>query len=594
MTELFVPVLCGAAGISGYAAFLHGRLALRSPMQGLHLLFAVLCVLATSSMIAAIAEAGAQDLEDAMLLRQLGTFACMLYLALLPWFIREYTHLPWHKHLVVQSCGLLIVPMAGWLLFPQATSLSPSPARYAWLCVLWVGIGGTFGWSLYASWREFQTGMRRRALALGAGLILLLAALLTHLLSDLGLGEIPKIGALGLAALLIPMSVELDRETRQSRSRLKTILENLPAPAYVKSADGRYQLVNSAFEQEFDRPSASVIGKTDFDVFAPEQAQALQANDRAVRESRVSLKFEEVMDRNGAARNFESIKFPLFSSDGMAEALCGLSIDVTDIRKTEQEMQSLRKQAWHADRVERTGALAASLAHELTQPLTAILSNAQAAMRFLSRDDTDLDEIRAILQDIVRDDKRAAGVINGLRAMLRRQDVPRERIDLRASLEEVIELMHSEFLDRGVDVGKSLVPRCMVMSDKTQLQQVMLNLLLNACEAMATVARGERHLWISMARSGEKEVRIAVRDSGPPIPEEQLSRVFDSFFTTKQQGLGMGLAVCRSIIQSHGGSIHVERNPDRGVTFLFTLPLASAAESSAAYPLVKPLETQMG
>ena len=488
MTELFIPVLCGVAGVSGYAALLHARLASRSPMRGVHLLFSVLCVLATLCMIARIGELGAEGSEDTTSLRQMGLAACMLYLALLPWFIRAYTGERRRTHLFVQSSCLLLIPVAEWLLSQGGT------ARYGWLGVLWAGIGFTLGWSLYASWRQFRLGMRRRALALGAGLLLLLATLLTHLLSDLGLHDVPRLGALGLAALLIPMSLELDRETRQSRSRLQAILENLPAPAYLKNADGRYLLVNSAFEQEFDAPSASVLGKTDFDVFAPDQAAALQANDRAVRESRVSLKFEETVDRNGVPRNFESIKFPLFGPDGVAEAMCGLSIDVTDIRRAEQEMLFLRKQAWHADRVERTAALAASLAHELTQPLTAILSNAQAGMRFLSRDGADLDEIRAILQDIVRDDKRAAGVINGLRAMLRRQDVPREKIDLSACIEEVIELMHSEFLDRGVDLGRSIAPRCIVMSDKTQLQQVMLNLLANACEAMSTVPGGERHI----------------------------------------------------------------------------------------------------
>jgi PAS domain S-box-containing protein len=592
MTELFVPVLCGVAGVSGYAAFLHARWASRSPMRGVHLLFSLLCVMATLCMIARIGELGAETVEDATSMRRIGIATSMLYLALLPWFIRAYTGQQRRTHLFVLSCCLLLIPMAEWLLSPGVAD-HPS-ARYAWLCVLWIGIGFTFGWGLYASWRQFRLGMRRRALALGIGLILLLATLLTHLLSDLGLEVVPRLGALGLAALLIPMSVELDRETRQSRSRLQAILENLPAPAYLKSADGRYLLVNSAFEHEFDKPSATVIGKTDFDVFAPDQAAALQANDRAVRESRVSLKFQETVDRDGIARNFESIKFPLFNSDGVAEALCGLSIDVTDIRRTEREMLSLRKQAWHADRVERTAALAASLAHELTQPLTAILSNAQAGMRFLSREGADLDEIRAILQDIVRDNKRAAGVINGLRAMLRRQDVPREKIDLSACIEEVIELMHSEFLDRGVDVGKSIAPRCIVMSDKTQLQQVMLNLLANACDAMATVPGGERHLWVSVTRSGEKEARVAVRDSGPPVPDEQLGNLFDSFYTTKPQGLGMGLAVCRSIIQSNGGNIHAERNRDRGVTFLFTLPLENVGNPSPVSPMVKPLQAQVG
>ena len=224
MTELFIPVLCGVAGVSGYAAFLHGRLASRSPTRGVHLLFSVLCVLATLCMIARIGELGAEGSEDTSSLRQMGLAACMLYLALLPWFIRAYTGERRRTHLFVQSGCLLLIPVAEWLLSHGST------ARYGWLGVLWAGIGFTLGWSLYASWRQFRLGMRRRALALGAGLLLLLATLLTHLLSDLGLHDVPRLGALGLAALLIPMSLELDRETRQSRSRLQAILENCRRP----------------------------------------------------------------------------------------------------------------------------------------------------------------------------------------------------------------------------------------------------------------------------------------------------------------------------------------------------------------------------
>jgi C4-dicarboxylate-specific signal transduction histidine kinase len=226
----------------------------------------------------------------------------------------------------------------------------------------------------------------------------------------------------------------------------------------------------------------------------------------------------------------------------------------------------------HADRVARTGTLTASLAHELNQPLAAILSNAQAALRFLAREKPDLGEIRDILTDIVRDDKRAGAVISGLRTMLRRQAPERVMVELAGTLREVLDLLHSELLTHRVEVATDFEAGSIVLADRAQLQQVVLNLITNAIQAMQGQPAEERRLTLSASRTGEGEVRIAVRDSGVGIPEDKLATVFDPFWTTKDQGMGLGLAVCRTIVESHGGAIWVEANPDRGVTFLFRLP----------------------
>jgi two-component system sensor kinase FixL len=224
--------------------------------------------------------------------------------------------------------------------------------------------------------------------------------------------------------------------------------------------------------------------------------------------------------------------------------------------------------------VASTGALAGSLAHELSQPLSAMLNNAQAGLRFMAKENVDLDEIRDILRDIVRDDKRAGAVINGLRSMLQQQETPHANVDLGQCIEEVIELLHSEFVRHNVVVDCMLESGSAVKANKTQIQQVLLNLMMNAIEAMMEQT-GEHTLKIMLTLDDAK-ARISICDNGTGIPEGKVERIFDGFYTTKPQGLGIGLEVCRSIIESHRGAIWAENNPDRGATFHFTLPVDSA------------------
>ena len=255
----------------------------------------------------------------------------------------------------------------------------------------------------------------------------------------------------------------------------------------------------------------------------------------------------------------------------------GVVRDITGRKQADEELRRLRLQLWHADRVAQTGAITASLAHELNQPLTAILSNAQAGLRFMDAGNPDLAEIRAILTDIVQDDKRAGAVISGLRNMLRRKETQRERFNLAPTIEAVLVLVHSEVVGQQVELRERLAPDCLVLADKGQVQQVILNLVMNAMQAMQGQPACGRRLELTLTRTDAEEAWVAVRDSGPGVPENQQGKLFEAFWTTKNQGLGIGLHVSRSIIESHGGRLSFTNNPDRGATFSFTLPLATKA-----------------
>lgn len=245
-----------------------------------------------------------------------------------------------------------------------------------------------------------------------------------------------------------------------------------------------------------------------------------------------------------------------------------------ETHRVEKELNDLRHQVLHADRVARISVLSTSLAHELSQPLTAVLSNAQAGLRFMQQGEPALDELRDILEDIVRDDERAIAIINGLRAMLRRKSTVREYIVLAEAVAEALDLMHDEILRRGARYERDLQQNCHVFADKVQIEQVILNLVMNALDALDARPAGQRQLRITVASDGDEQVRVAVRDSGRGLPAVPSERIFESFYSTKSQGLGMGLALCRSIIESHGGRIWASDNTDQGTSVQFMLPMA--------------------
>lgn len=256
-----------------------------------------------------------------------------------------------------------------------------------------------------------------------------------------------------------------------------------------------------------------------------------------------------------------------------AMLIAGLVAQRSRRRRAELEAEHRRRELAHVSRVSTLGELAASLAHELNQPLTGVLTNAQAAIRFLAADPPNIREVREILDDIVEDDKRAGEVIRRLRAMLQTGKIDPVEIDVNRAVAEVQRLVASDAIIRGVTIDLALTPDLpLVLGDRIQLQQVVLNLVVNGMDAMEATAPGERRLSLRTDLTDRRGVRIAVTDRGTGIAPEKLTRIFEPFVTTKSEGLGMGLSIARTIVEAHGGTLSATNNEDRGATFVVGLP----------------------
>jgi C4-dicarboxylate-specific signal transduction histidine kinase len=227
----------------------------------------------------------------------------------------------------------------------------------------------------------------------------------------------------------------------------------------------------------------------------------------------------------------------------------------------------------HVDRITTIGRLTASIAPEVTQPIAAIVTNAQAARHFLNRRPPDLDEVREALDCIVTEAYRASDAIYRIRGLFKETPPKRERAEINGAIREVLELTRGEATKNGVSVRTQFAePSPVVQADRAQLQQVILNLIINAFEAMISMHEGARELLICTEKSDSNGALVAVRDSGPGLDLETVDRLFEAFYTTKVRGMGIGLAICRSIIQAHGGRLWARANVPRGAIFQFILP----------------------
>ena len=256
-------------------------------------------------------------------------------------------------------------------------------------------------------------------------------------------------------------------------------------------------------------------------------------------------------------------------------------LDVSARRGAEVELQRLHSQLAHASRVSMMGQLASALAHELSQPLGAILRNTEAAELFLQHDSPDLGELQEILADIRQDNKRAGDVIQRMRALLKRRDFDPRALSLGGVLDNVSRLTRNEAFTRRTQVEfDECIEPWVVMGDSVQLQQVLLNLVINAMDAVDDLPVDRRKVSVRTQHRGAGEIEVAVTDSGPGIAPQSLARLFEPFFTTKPSGLGIGLTISRTIIEAHGGRIWAESGVGEGATVRFTLPLADEAIAS--------------
>ena len=279
---------------------------------------------------------------------------------------------------------------------------------------------------------------------------------------------------------------------------------------------------------------------------------------------------------DGTLKHLRSICHPSYSPAGELVEVVGTALDVTERKRAQEEHERLRQleaDLAHLNRLNVMGELTASLAHEILHPIATARNNARAGMRFLEVSPPNLAEVMEALACVVKDADRAKDIVGRVRDHIKKAPPRMELFDLNVAIDEVLVMVRNAIENHRVAVRTCLMEgEATVSGDRVQLQQVVLNLILNAMEAMSSVEEGARELSISTELSQPNGLLVAISDSGPGIDPEHLDRVFAPFYTTKTSGMGMGLSICRSIIDAHGGRLWAEANRPRGAIFQFTLP----------------------
>ena len=443
-----------------------------------------------------------------------------------------------------------------------------------------------------ALWRRGDPVSRRRAVVVGGSIALCIVVVTGFAMLILsGAIRAPTILTPGFLIVVVAMGYELSWDVvaaaqvaarlRATEERLRAVVEAVPSAILLVDAQGTIRLANTQAESLFGRSRAAMVGRP-VDMLIPARLRAAHdALRRAFSEQSPPARKmgygREVhaLRGDGSEVPVEVALEPMRSADE-PYVLVSL-VDISERRQNERNAAAQRDQIAHLSRVAMLGELSGSLAHELNQPLAAILSNAQAAQRLLARDPPPLDMVGVILGDIVTSDRRAGAVIQRLRSLLRKEDAKHEALDVNAMVQESLRLMHSDLLNRQVEVKADYAPDLPpVDGDWIQLQQVMLNLLINGCDAMAGREAPPR-LVVTTGPGANGGVAIAVADNGVGIAPQDMKRIFEPFVTSKAHGIGLGLAICRSIVEAHGGRLWASNNAERGATISIELPAAHPA-----------------
>jgi two-component system sensor kinase FixL len=535
-------------------------------------------------------------------LRWMHVAVAVLIIALV-WFLRSYLRVGrlWLAWAITGLRALVLVP--NFVAYPNATfeeitaitpfyllgeSVSvPVGEPNPWRFVIQASSLLLLIYLVDLTTQAWKQGDRRRALFIGsATVVAALVGLVNSQLMVRGLLPGPFIGLVFLL-IVIAMGWELSLNVIRAAELARSLSESHQRVELVtRAADvglwewdiGRDEL----WANELARTRAG-FGASETVTF-DRYLQRVQPDDREATREAVSRALQAGSDfeveyriagPDGTTRWIAAHGKVVRGLDGKPVRLRGVSMDVTARRRDEAELQRQREALARLQRASAVGQLSTALAHELRQPLGAILRNAEAAELLLLKEPPDLAELRAIVADILRDDRRAATVIDRMRALLQRRSLQFERIGLRDFIAQVAGLVQPEVKVRRAKLDFSVPDELPdIRGDRVHLQQVLLNLLINSLEAVRGLAVERRRLTIDARQRDDGQIEVAVRDRGPGFPVEQISSVFDPFVTTRIGGTGLGLAISKTIIEAHGGRIWAENDPQGGATVRFTVEAA--------------------
>jgi PAS domain S-box-containing protein len=390
---------------------------------------------------------------------------------------------------------------------------------------------------------------------------------------------------------------------RASEERWSKLAENSSAGIALIAPDGRFIAANLALQKMLGYTEDELQGRTTSDITHEEDRPATEARiAEAYQGPRRVYRLEKRYLRKDGRVLWADVSSVFVPASGSNSAFFStVIVDRTERKQAEEALQKAQAELAHVTRVTTLGELTATIAHEINQPLAAVVTNANASLRWLAGDSPNLAETREAIRRIIRDGKRADEIIGRIRALAKKAPPQKGWLDLNETIDEVVAMVRSEVQRNRVSLQAQLANDLpLILGDRIQLQQVILNLLINAIEAMSGIGEGPRELWVSSQKvtgipceseedtfqnkaSTEAEfthVLIAVRDSGPGLDPKGLDRLFDAFYTTKPKGMGMGLRISRSIIEAHGGRLWATANASRGAIFQFALPIRDERTSS--------------
>jgi PAS domain S-box-containing protein len=368
------------------------------------------------------------------------------------------------------------------------------------------------------------------------------------------------------------------KRAEEEQRKLAALVENSPDFIAVASLDGVVDIVNTAGRMMVGLDSAAQASETRMLDYIPEEDRAMaqqQILSHVLREGGWEGETRFKHFKTGAIIPTRQHIF-LIKEPGTERPVAMATIvrDITERKRSEEALQAARDQLAHIARVTTMGELTSSIAHEVNQPLTAVVTNGDAGLRWLSQSPPNVDEAQKAMKEMVRQGHRASDVIARIRALLRKSKPNISTLDTKELIEEVLALTRQKIEELGVTVKIEVAPGIPpIAGDSVQLQQVLVNLILNALEATNGVKNSVRELLVTSRRQGPNEIVIAVHDSGTGIDPRDMDQLFRPFFTTKSTGLGMGLAISRSIVETHGGRLWATSQDQRGATFQFSLPI---------------------
>jgi PAS domain S-box-containing protein len=365
----------------------------------------------------------------------------------------------------------------------------------------------------------------------------------------------------------------LEIELRRQKAELVATIDAIPGMVWSASNDGRLVYLNRRWadygvEISDDKDVwRDIIHADDIGAFEAAWRNAIASESGFEVTARVRL-------GNGQYRCMIVGAAPLRDADGSIRRWYGVNTDIEERRRAEQALERSSAELAHVTRVTMLGELAASIAHEVTQPLAAIVTAGEAGARWLKRDQPDLEEVQYSLDQMTSDAKRATQIIRQIRAMAKRRDPDSAPFELNGLVQQSIDLMRRELQRQQVELSETCETTPLwVKGDRVQIQQVIINLLMNAAQAMSGIEGRKRYLVVCTRRLDRDSAIVAVEDSGHGISAADSNSLFTPFFTTKKEGMGMGLSICRSIVEGHGGRIWAESQEGKGALMQFVLPL---------------------